>query len=231
MIMDVCCVGKILNDACHLTTRIKRHGLILCHEFEEDDIECIKWRAGIEKESVNTICLHHEDMYGKGYRKSRMCCDIFKRHNKKITGDRDISYVFAKKLINLGYIIEPGNSFCRNCEDRAKAISEEASNDVTSSAASTAISMEMTNESLSALGASPLNTHCMRVRTRSSYVSQKVSQTSQLLNDTIKSALGLEVSRLPTASDDVHQDSADLMRLMKLLKEKVNISSCKEKIK
>ena len=53
----------------------------------EDDDQCVLlWRAGLleNKDKVKTICLHHEQFFGKVFeRKADKCCGVLKSHRVK----------------------------------------------------------------------------------------------------------------------------------------------------
>ena len=76
---DLCDFGKLLNTPCDKLLYARQTERKSIKE-PDDDLQCILlWRARLlgEKDNVFTICLHHEQVFGKVFeRKTDKCRNI-----------------------------------------------------------------------------------------------------------------------------------------------------------
>ena len=86
--MDLCSFGIKLNEKCHLLTYSRLKGLRKFLDLQQDLQEIYLYRSGLHNFNDNeTICYHHEQLFGSVFeRKNDKCCDVFKKHNKKVKG-------------------------------------------------------------------------------------------------------------------------------------------------
>ena len=69
-------------------------------EISHDDIELLIWRTGIQKNMLNTVCLHHLKEYlDKFTTLNPFCCDPFEYH-----ADKKISEVNYNIVCNFGKV-------------------------------------------------------------------------------------------------------------------------------
>ena len=74
-------------------------GIKSINEISHDDIELLIWRTGIQKNKLNTVCLHHLKEYlDKFTTLNPSCCDPFEHHadKKNFRGNYNIVCNFGK---------------------------------------------------------------------------------------------------------------------------------------
>ena len=84
----------------------------------DDNLQCILlWRARLweEKDSVFTICFHHEQLFGKVFEiKADKYCSILKSHRSNSKAHRVINLEMAKILKEKGFNdVLAGQKLCR----------------------------------------------------------------------------------------------------------------------
>ena len=130
---DSCDFGKLLNTPCDKLLYARKAGRKNIKEFG-DDLQCILlWRARLleEKNSVVTICFHHEQLFGKVFeRKADKCCSILKPHccNSKV--HRVINLEMAKILKEKGFnYVLLGQKLCRQCVTESEKLTKPPENE------------------------------------------------------------------------------------------------------
>ena len=74
--MNVCSIGKKLNDICHKTSKSRKVGFINLNKLLNDERETLVLRAGLDIIQLTTVCLHHEKVFGSSFEaKKDKCCD------------------------------------------------------------------------------------------------------------------------------------------------------------
>ena len=85
MSLPSCSVGVVENSECH--KMIHTHGkigILEIIELSKEDIELLVWRTGIRKNSLKTVCLHHQKQYLDRFTAlNPFCCDPFGHHAGK----------------------------------------------------------------------------------------------------------------------------------------------------
>ena len=83
MSLQSCSIGEIEGSVCHMHTHGKI-GIKSISEISHDDIELLIWRTGIQKNMLNTVCLHQLKEYlDKFTTLNPFCCDPFEHHADK----------------------------------------------------------------------------------------------------------------------------------------------------
>ena len=90
--MESCGFGNILNDECHKICFVQKQGLKKFCNLEKDFQDTYIWRSGLLKttsyKEIKTICYHYEQVLGPIFLlKNDKCCDVLKRHKKKVKGN------------------------------------------------------------------------------------------------------------------------------------------------
>ena len=79
------CSIVIENSECH--KMIHTHGkigILEIIELSKEDIELLVWGTGIRKDSLKTVCLHHQKQYLDWFTSLNLfCCDPFGHHAGK----------------------------------------------------------------------------------------------------------------------------------------------------
>ena len=77
--------GIILYENCHKTKYVRKQGLKKISDYDNDAIHHLEIRAGhIFTPEIDTISLHHEQVYISKYFSWQLaCCDPWQLHNKK----------------------------------------------------------------------------------------------------------------------------------------------------
>ena len=91
------------------------------------------WRARLleEKDSVFMICFHHEQFFGKVFkRKADKCCRILKSRHHNIKAHREIYLEMAKILKEKGFSnVLPGQKLCRQCLTKYEKLTKPPENE------------------------------------------------------------------------------------------------------
>ena len=82
MALQSCSIGRIEESVCHnLVHTHGKVGILPILELSKDDFELLVWRTGIRKNSLKTICLHHQKQYiDKFTLLNPYCCDPLEHH-------------------------------------------------------------------------------------------------------------------------------------------------------
>ena len=85
MALQSCSIGRIEESVCHnLVHTLGKVGILPILELSKDDFELLVWRTGIRKNSLKTICLHHQKQYiDKFTLLNPYCCDPLEHHIEK----------------------------------------------------------------------------------------------------------------------------------------------------
>ena len=81
-----CSIGIKLDEDCHRKSFCRTAGLKGINDFEEEEVQLICWRSGIEQQNLKDVCYHHEQTILVRYSKNiTVCCNPFNLHdtNKK----------------------------------------------------------------------------------------------------------------------------------------------------
>ncbi len=133
---DKCSVGEALESVCHQHTFTRNYGIKFLSSLSAGEREKILWRCHLKNHvfAVDnpTICFHHELVYGRVFerRSSDRCCDIYKKHKKKVKGGHTVSLEMAKKFELEGLHVLPGWKLCRGCLDNSMRNADDDNEDM-----------------------------------------------------------------------------------------------------
>jgi hypothetical protein len=210
---EPCFVGGQLNDACHLLVYCRKKGFLSITDLSDDDRQLLLWRTGIESQpsSLERICLHHEALFLSRYESiQKFCCDPFNVHTKRVTKSlRVIDTALAEKLH-----AKPGQKLCKACQQKAK-------NDSDSESCEEYLpeeqSMTELNDSVLALGCSPLKLKSTGDRDKLGYAKSKVQRMHEATKAKMASALSIPADLLESPVEPECTACTDLDKLVSLL--------------
>eukprot|EP00795_Rhopilema_esculentum_P006844 gene6844-12439_t len=113
-----CSIGKISSSDCNLLTYSKKVGLKDISLFDLQEREILAWRTEIVITLIETVCLHHEQVFLLRYSfLQKKCCDSFKVHGKKGSKSslREITFQMAKVFQDNHIPVVPGQKLCPKC--------------------------------------------------------------------------------------------------------------------
>ena len=115
---DSCDYAKLSNTPCGKLLYTRHTGRKNIKETH-GDLKCIfLWRARLleEKDNVFTICFHHEQLFGKVFkRKTDKCCCISKSHRCNSKAHRVINLEMANILKEKEFNVSTGPKLSRKC--------------------------------------------------------------------------------------------------------------------
>ena len=234
-----------MGDACHQECYTKTKLLIDRAQISEETFKVIIFRCKLNApdiEKVTNICNHHKAKYSYVFESKvkDKCRNIFKTHLKTVKGGRPMSLAICEKLVTHGYDVMPGWHLCRNCWQRAVDLVDHPTTDqesdyhVTSDDRSKSDNIAIANkanESLAAMGCSPINLHAVPTQSRIHYAKEKLDKTIAIVKNTVAEVMQVDVTALPCASGTSIQLKADALdKLMAEIKEQIPLVDYREKI-
>ena len=254
--MEPCDFGVDKED-CHKTSYVRKTGVKKLSEFSEEDRNLFLWRAGkrnLASDCANLqICYHHEAKLGSIFeKKNTKCCNLFKVHKNCVKGGHKISLELARKLSEQDYDCIPGWQLCRNCYGKAQidksdddmSDTELQRNDLNSTAmdfeiseVDSAVSKSKTrgdiNESLEAIGVSPIKTHSMPKHRRISYANAKLDNAVGTFKQSFATAVGINESDLvlnekykaDKSVKALEKKASDLDKITEEMREKLTVGT------
>ena len=130
---EKCDVGKYgSDDSCHKLSYTRKVGVKDFSQLPEEQQDLVLWRAYLrdQKDTVQTICLHHEQYYLVRFpKKMEHCCDPFEKHdttskNKKTKGQVLITLEMACQFESNNKSVVPGRKICRTCQKQFEELLE-----------------------------------------------------------------------------------------------------------
>ena len=251
------CDFGVEKEDCHKTSYVRKTEVKKLSEFSEEDRNLFLWRAGKRNLASNCenlkICCHHEAKLGSIFeKKNTKCCNLFKVHKSCVKGGHKISLELASKLSEQDYDCIAGWQLCSNCYGKAKvdksdddmSDTESCRNDLNSiamdleiseveSAASKSESRGSINESLEAIGFSPIKTQSMPKHRRISYANAKLDRAVGTFKQSFATAVGINESdlvlnRKDTADKSVKElekKASDLDKITEEMQEKLTVGT------
>lgn len=121
---ESCCLGKLVNDECHIN---RWKNVVKClHKIEDlaqDDVEIIKSRVPKSRNTeLNSICDYHFKAYLTYYVVKKKCFDPWNKHSQGVvTRLSKIILEFSKKAYNcLKIDLSVDQEVCRDCFTKLK---------------------------------------------------------------------------------------------------------------
>ena len=111
-----------VKNNCYSLVYCKDTGYVTLKSLNNEEIECLRLRSGLEFQEGSKICLYHYHFYLKAYsNRYKVCCNLLKNHNPSKrtrikTTLQKISLKFAKQYEGLNLI--PRHKFCYRCKKK-----------------------------------------------------------------------------------------------------------------
>ena len=99
-----------VKNSCHSLVYCKDTGYVTLKSLNNEEIECLRLRSGLEFQEGSEICLYHYHFYLKAYsNRYKVCCNPLKNHNRSKstrvkTTLKEILLKFAKQYGGLNLI-------------------------------------------------------------------------------------------------------------------------------
>ena len=103
MALNSCSIGRIKQSECHKPVFTNgKVGIFPIIELSKESFELLVWRTGIRKNSLKTICLHHQKQYlDKFTLLNPNCCDPFEHHIEKKNYKGMLIYLIYKQTMHI----------------------------------------------------------------------------------------------------------------------------------
>ena len=117
-----------VKNNCHSLVYCKDTGYVTLKSLNNEEIECLRLRSGLEFQEGSEICLYHYHFHLKTYsNRYKVCCNPLKNHNRSKstrvkTTLKEISLKFAKQYGGLNFI--PGQKLCYRCKQTIEDLCE-----------------------------------------------------------------------------------------------------------
>ena len=205
---DSCSVGKALEDECHKLTYTRIKQLLNFNTIKEEEKILPKWRSGLRHfDALETVCMHHyKSFMGNAFEKKySKCCDIFKKHAKKVKANHKVTVAMAEELEMQSINVTPGWKLCATCYQKVKKLmlvdSVKAVLKAVLSAVAPTVMKKLDRQSakhcfedtLDACQVSPIVTHGVPKKQRKVHVKKKI-QVVQRLEDAFNTSIGETLS-------------------------------------
>jgi len=172
------------------------------------------------------LCFHHQVFFLSRYESfQKFCCDPFRVHKKHVTKSLRIAdATLAEKLQ-----IKPGQKLCKACQQRAKVDDEDSASASGEEYQPESCSVAELNESMSAIGGTPLKT--VSERDKVGYAKGKIRRMHVAMKSKLAEALTIPTESLDSSTEPECAGCSDLNELVSLLKEKCKVSSRQEQVR
>ena len=212
---EKCDFGLLLNIECDKKDFVRVVGRKNYDDLNLEDQQILLWRSGLldRKDNIQTICLHHEQYFGKVYeRKEKKCCGVLKDHRIKAKAHTLITLNMAELLHSKNFAVVPGQKLCRQCKTKFEELSAEPTSDENMESSNESehekpdnILVENTdgdnsdndyqqspnkrlNLSLESVGVSPVNVHSVAQHSRASAAKEKLTRVLNIYTEDISNA-------------------------------------------
>lgn len=227
-----CTVGQKLSSKCHQGSFYSNKiGLISVSSLSANEKLLIIRRSEVELLDNDQICLHHQAKYLHKYEMSqKSCCNPFEKQNHMVKGGLlKVALAMSEELNKVTKVnVKPGQKICIKC--KAKYVSMVEATATSSSEEVDPNASDSLDQSLTALGTSPLKIRRVSSRDKAGYLKKKIERAQNTIAEKIMSVSGM--------TEDIAQSSRsvecslcnDYAELIKEMKAKIEISNRSTKV-